>query len=143
MFGSTLHIMKSFSFVCVLLQGVGQTFTKRRVGAGGVTTLSAPSSVGWIVGWVLGVTTLSAAAPGAPHLDSYTCTVNTDPAPHLPSAVHTAQGYLGCPTTSQLCSVNSTLNTDPGEPHLGRHLYNIESRLHLGNQYITVQHLMF
>ena len=75
MFGSTLHIMKSFSFVCVLLQGVGQTFTKRRVGAGGVTTLSAPSSVGWIVGWVLGVTTLSDAAPGTPHLDQHLYTL--------------------------------------------------------------------
>ena len=95
MFGSTLHIMKSFSFVCVLLQGVGQTFTKRRVGAGGVTTLSAPSSVGWIVGWVLGVTTLSDAAPGAPHLDQ-----------HLYTALLT-QGYIGCPL----------LHVDPGVQH--------------------------
>ena len=99
MFGSTLHIMKSFSFVCVLLQGVGQTFTKRRVGAGGVTTLSAPSSVGWIVGWILGVTTLSDAAPGAPHLDQHLYTLRCWPTATLGALYFTlTQGYnIRCP----------------------------------------------
>ena len=71
----------------MLWQGVSWTYTKCRVGQGWqrsnhfICTEQCRmdrrlSSVGWIVGWVLGVTTLSAAAPGVPHLDLYLYTVH-------------------------------------------------------------------